>query len=97
MEELYDRYGKGQPLLTEADKGVIKEESDGQETILKRSMIDGILGHTHAAIEELSRIDPDLVGDMHRKLVDRASSQEVAATDLITREIQFGQDYRRTQ
>ncbi len=97
MEELYDRYGKGQPLLTEADKGVIKEESDGQETILKRSMIDGILGHTHAAIEELSKIDPELVGDMHRKLVDRASSQEVAATDLITREIQFGQDYRRTQ
>ena len=96
MEELYDRYSKGKPLLTEAEKGVIKEESDGQETILKRSLIDGILGHTHAAIEELGKIDPDLVGDMHRKLVDRASSQEVAATDLITREIQFGQDYRRT-
>ena len=96
MEELYDRYGKGKPLLTEAEKGVIKEEADGQETILQRSLIDGILGHTHAAIEELAKIDPDLAGDLHRKLVDRASSQEVAATDLITREIQFGQDYRRT-
>ncbi|HEX7900738.1 MAG TPA: serine/threonine-protein kinase [Planctomycetota bacterium] len=96
MGELYDRYGKGKPLLNEDEKGVIREESDGQETILKRSLIDGILGHTHAAIEELAKIDPELVGDIHRKLVDRASSQEVAATDLITREIQFGQDYRRT-
>lgn len=96
MGELYDRYGKGKPLLTEEEKGVIKEESDGQETILKRSLIDGILGHTHAAIEELAKIDPELVGDIHRKMVDRASSQEVAATDLISREIQFGQDYRRT-
>jgi serine/threonine protein kinase len=96
MGELYDRYGKGKPLLNEDEKGVIKEASDGQETILKRSLIDGILGHTHAAIEELAKIDPELVGDIHRKMVDRASSQEVAATDLISREIQFGQDYRRT-
>lgn len=97
MEELYDRYGKGKPLLTEDEKGVIKEDREGTETVIKRSLIDGILGHTHAAIEELAKIDPDLVGDIHRKVVDRASSQEVAATDLITREIQFGQDYRRTQ
>jgi serine/threonine protein kinase len=96
MGELYDRYSKGKPLLREDEKGVIKEASDGQETILKRSLIDGILGHTHAAIEQLGKIDPELVGDVHRKMVDRASSQEVAATDLITREIQFGQDYRRT-
>ena len=96
MGELYARYGKGLPLLTEEEKGLIREESDGQETIVKRSLIDGILGHTHAAIEELAKIDPDLVGDIHRKLVDRASSQEVAATDLISREVQFGQDYRRT-
>lgn len=96
MEELYHRYGKGLPLLTDDEKGVM-EELNGDTKIIKRSLIDGILGHTHASIEALGRLDGDLIGDMHRKMVDRASSQEVACSDLVAREIQFGQDYRTTQ
>ena len=65
------------------------------DKIIKRSLIDGILGHTHAAIEALGKLDGDLIGDMHRKMVDRASSQEVACSDLVAREIQFGDDYRK--
>ncbi|HYF00148.1 MAG TPA: protein kinase, partial [Planctomycetota bacterium] len=94
MEELYHRYGKGLPLLTDDEKGVV-EELDGDTKIIKRSLIDGILGHTHQAIEALGRLDGDLIGDMHRKMVDRAASQEVACSDLVAREIQFGDDYRK--
>jgi hypothetical protein len=31
---------------------------------------------------------------MHRKMVDRASSQEEACSDLAKKEIKFGEDYR---
>ena len=92
MEELYTRYGNNEPILTNKDKGVMKGE--GPETVIvKRSLIDGILGHTSAAIQELSGINAEMVGDMHRKMVDRASSQEEACSDLAKRMIQFGEDY----
>ncbi|HZE99600.1 MAG TPA: serine/threonine-protein kinase [Planctomycetota bacterium] len=92
MEELYTRYGNGEPLLTHKDKGVMKGE--GTDTVIvKRSLIDGILQHTSAAIQALSTINAELVGDMHRKMVDRASSQEEACSDLAKRMIQFGDDY----
>jgi len=92
MEELYTRYGNGEPILTHKDKGVMKGE--GQETVIvKRSLIDGILAHTSSAIQELSKINAEMVGDMHRKMVDRASSQEEACSDLAKRMIQFGDDY----
>jgi serine/threonine protein kinase len=94
MEELYDRYSKGKPLLREEEKGVIHEGGAGDSKIVKRSLIDGILGHTHAAIEQLAQVDGELIGELHRKMVDRASSQEVACTDLVSREVQFGEDYR---
>lgn len=92
MEELYRRYGRGEPLLTTREKGVMKQV--GQDVVVeKRSLIDWVLHHTSEAIKELSRIDPELVGEMHRKMVDRASSQEVAACDLAARMIKFGDDY----
>jgi serine/threonine protein kinase len=93
MEELYRRYGRGEPILGEEDKGVIKEGADGEVVIVKRSMIDGILVHTSAAIQELANIPADQVGDMHRRMVDRASSQEEACSDLAKRMIKFGDDY----
>jgi serine/threonine protein kinase len=95
MEELYQRYGNGEPILTDQDKGVM--QGDGPDTvILKRSLIDGILQHTSAAIQELATLNADLIGDMHRKMVDRASSQEEACSDLAKRMIQFGEDYLKT-
>jgi serine/threonine protein kinase len=92
MEELYSRYGNNEPLLTDEDKGVTKV-TNGDTVIVKRSMIDGILAHTSAAIQELAAINADLVGDMHRRMVDRASSQEEACSDLAKKMIQFGEDY----
>jgi serine/threonine protein kinase len=92
MEELYARYGKGEPILTAKDKGVMKGEGP-DSVIIKRSLIDGILAHTSAAIQELAEINAEMVGDMHRKMVDRASSQEEACSDLAKRMIQFGEDY----
>jgi len=95
MEELYARYGKGEPILRQKDKGVMK--GDGPDSVIvKRSLIDGILEHTSAAIRELAEINAELVGDMHRKMVDRASSQEEACSDLAKRMIQFGEDYIRS-
>jgi serine/threonine protein kinase len=92
MEELYTRYGNGEPILTNKDKGVMKGE--GPDTVVvKRSLIDGILQHTSAAIHELAGINAEMVGDMHRRMVDRASSQEEACSDLAKRMIQFGDDY----
>jgi serine/threonine protein kinase len=92
MEELYTRYGNGEPILTNKDKGVMKGE--GPDTVVvKRSLIDGILQHTSAAIQELAGINAEMVGDMHRRMVDRASSQEEACSDLAKRMIQFGDDY----
>jgi len=92
MEQLYARYGKGEPILTQKDKGVMK--GDGDDTVIvKRSLIDGILEHTAAAIQALGNINADHVGDMHRRLVDRASSQEEACSDLAKRMIRFGEDY----
>ena len=94
MEELYTRYGNNEPILTNKDKGVMK--GDGADAVIvKRSLIDGILAHTSAAIQELAGINADQVGDMHRKMVDRASSQEEACSDLAKRMIQFGDDYIR--
>jgi serine/threonine protein kinase len=95
MEELYARYGKGEPILTQKDKGVMKGEGP-DSVIVKRSLIDGILAHTSAAIQELAGINAEMVGDMHRKMVDRASSQEEACSDLAKRMIQFGEDYLKT-
>jgi serine/threonine protein kinase len=94
MEELYRRYGRGEPLLTEEEKGIL-QESGPEVVVVRRSLFDWILQHTSAAIAELSAIDPELVGGMHRRLVDRASSQEVAASDLAARMVKFGEDYRR--
>jgi len=95
MEQLYARYAKGEPILTQKDKGVMKGE--GEDTVIvKRSLIDGILEHTSAAIQALSTINADQVGDMHRRLVDRASSQEEACSDLAKRMIRFGEDYIKT-
>jgi serine/threonine protein kinase len=92
MEELYTRYGNGEPILRQKDKGVMK--GDGPDSVIvKRSLIDGILEHTSAAIRELAEINAEMVGDMHRKMVDRASSQEEACSDLAKRMIQFGEDY----
>jgi serine/threonine protein kinase len=92
MEQLYARYGKGEPILTQKDKGVMK--GDGEDTVIvKRSLIDGILEHTAAAIQALGNINAEHVGDMHRRLVDRASSQEEACSDLAKRMIRFGEDY----
>jgi len=96
MEELYSRYGNNEPLLTDEDKGVTKV-TNGDTVIVKRSMIDGILAHTSAAIQELATINADLVGDMHRRMVDRASSQEEACSDLAKKMIQFGEDYIQTE
>lgn len=92
MEELYHRYGAGEPLLTDEDKGVTKVRN-GDTVIVKRSLIDGILQHTSHAIHDLASINADLVGDMHRRMVDRASSQEEACSDLAKKMIQFGEDY----
>ena len=92
MEELYTRYGNNEPILTHKDKGVMKGEGP-DSVIVKRSLIDGILAHTSAAIQELAGINAELVGDMHRRMVDRASSQEEACSDLAKRMIQFGEDY----
>ena len=64
---------------------------------MKRSLIDGILQHTSAAIQALATINADLVGDMHRRMVDRASSQEEACSDLAKRMIQFGDDYIQSE
>ncbi len=92
MEQLYARYGKGEPILTQKDKGVMKGE--GEDTVIvKRSLIDGILEHTSTAIQKLGNINADHVGDMHRRLVDRASSQEEACSDLAKKMIRFGDDY----
>jgi len=92
MEELYRRYSRGEPILKDEEKGVFQEV--GEEVVVsRRSLFDWILKHTSEAIKELSRIDPEMVGDMHRKMVDRASSQEVAATDLAARSVKFGEDF----
>ena len=96
MEELYSRYGNGDPILTDQDKGVTKTDN-GDTVIVKRSLIDGILQHTSAAIQALAGINADLVGDMHRRMVDRASSQEEACSDLAKRMIQFGDDYIQSE
>ena len=92
MEELYARYGNNEPILTDEDKGVTKIRN-GDTVIVKRSLIDGILQHTSSAIQDLAVINADFVGDMHRRMVDRASSQEEACSDLAKRMIQFGEDY----
>src|SRR5262249_38780442 len=92
MEQLYDRYGRGDPILTEDEKGQMSEAS-GKVVVERRSLIDYILQHTAAAIQALGQIEGDLVGDMHRKMVDRASSQEEACSDLVARTIKFGEDY----
>jgi hypothetical protein len=94
MEQLYARYGQSRPILTDEDKGVMEDRGDGDVVIVKRSLIDRILSHTSAAIQELASIPADYVGDMHRKMVDRASSQEEACSDLAKKEIKFGEDYR---
>jgi serine/threonine protein kinase len=96
MEELYSRYGAGDPILTDEDKGVTKVHN-GDTVIVKRSLIDGILQHTSAAIQDLATINADLVGDMHRRMVDRASSQEEACSDLAKKMIQFGEDYIQSE
>ena len=96
MEELYNRYANNEPLLTDDDKGITKVEN-GDTVIIKRSLIDGILQHTSAAIQALAGINAELVGDMHRRMVDRASSQEEACSDLAKRHIQFGEDYRQAE
>jgi len=96
MEELYRRYGRGEPLLTDEEKGVL-QESGSDVQVVKRSLFDKILYHTSAAIEELAKVDPELVGEMHRKLVDRASSQEEAASDLAARMVKFGEDYLKEE
>jgi serine/threonine protein kinase len=94
MEQLYERYGDGKPILRDEDKGVMRE-ADGNVVIERRSVIDYILQHTSAAIQELGKIDGEMVGDMHRKMVDRASSQEEACSDLVARMVKFGEDYIR--
>jgi serine/threonine protein kinase len=96
MEELYNRYGNNEPLLTDEDKGITKVEN-GDTVIIKRSLIDGIIQHTSSAIQALARINAELVGDMHRRMVDRASSQEEACSDLAKRMIQFGEDYIQSE
>jgi hypothetical protein len=95
MEELYARYGKGQPLLNDEEKGVLREQGD-DVVVVRRSLIDRILYHTSAAIKELAEVDAEQIGDMHRRMVDRASSQEEACSDLVKREVKFGEDYLRT-
>ncbi len=95
MRRLYDRYGRGRPLLTDEEKGIMRESGD-DVTVIKRSLIDEIMTHTSAAIRDLSQIEPEQVGDVHRRLVDRASSQEEACTDLVSRMVKFGEDYHRT-
>ncbi len=97
MEQLYQRYGRGEPILGEEDKGVMEDRGDGDMVIVKRSLIDGILAHTSAAIQELAAIPSDYVGDMHRRMVDRVSSQEEACSDLAKRMIRFGEDYIRLE
>jgi serine/threonine protein kinase len=94
MEEIYERYGRGNPILRDEDKGVMLE-ADGNVVIEKRSLIDYILQHTSAAIHELGKLDGEMIGDMHRKMVDRASSQEEACSDLVARLVKFGEDYLR--
>lgn len=94
MEEIYERYGRGGAILRDEDKGVMRE-ADGDVVIEKRSLIDYILQHTSSAIQELGRIEGDRVGDMYRKMVDRASSQEEACSDLVARLVKFGEDYIR--
>jgi serine/threonine protein kinase len=97
MRRLYDRYGRGRPLLTDEEKGILKESESGDDvTVVRRSLIDEIMRHTSAAIRELSQIEPEQVGEVHRRLVDRASSQEEACTDLVSRMVKFGEDYHRT-
>jgi serine/threonine protein kinase len=95
MRRLYDRYGRGRPLLTDEEKGIMKESGD-DVTVVKRSLIDEIMHHTSSAIRDLSQIEPEQIGDVHRRLVDRASSQEEACTDLVSRMVKFGEDYHRT-
>jgi hypothetical protein len=63
---------------------------------VKRSLIDEIMHHTSSAIRDLSQIETEQIGDVHRRLVDRASSQEEACTDLVSRMVKFGEDYHRT-
>jgi serine/threonine protein kinase len=92
MDVLYKRYEQGRPLLKDQEKGIINENGDDVQ-IVRRSLIDRILQHTSAAIKALSTVDPELVGEMHRKMVDRASSQEEACSDLVKREVKFGEDY----
>jgi serine/threonine protein kinase len=92
MEELYRRHSRGEPLLKDEEKGVFEGEGEGL-VVSRRSLFDWILKHTAEAIRDLSRIDPELVGDMHRKMVDRASSQEIAATDLAQHAVKFGEDF----
>ncbi len=94
MQELYRRYGRGEPLLTDDEKGVHRDTGDDL-VVEQRSLIDYVLFHTGAAIRELSGVDPELVGEMHRRMVDRASSQEEACSDLARREISFGDDFTR--
>ena len=94
MEELYRRYGKDEPLLREGEKGIMKE-TGADTVVVRRSLIEKILGHTSAAIAQLAKIDAEHVGEMHHKMVDRASSQEEACSDLATRTLKFGDDYIR--
>ncbi len=95
MHRLYDRYGRGRPLLTDEEKGILRESGD-DVTVVRRSLIDEIMQHTSAAIRELAQIEPEQLGEVHRRLVDRASSQEEACTDLFQRMVKFGEDYHRT-
>ncbi len=92
MEELYRRYGRGEPILRDEEKGIL--QGDGEQMVVsRRSLFDWILRHTSDAIRELSAIDPEMVGPMHRRMVDRASSQEVAASDLAAKALKFGDDF----
>jgi hypothetical protein len=95
MRRLYDRYGRGRPILSDDEKGILEEAGDDVK-VVKRSLIDEIMHHTSSAIRELSQIEPEQVGEVHRRLVDRASSQEEACTDLVSRMVKFGEDYHRT-
>jgi serine/threonine protein kinase len=95
MTELYTRYGRGEPILTDEEKGRLQDHGT-DVVVLRRSLFDRIIEHTSAAIRELGLIDPESVGEIHRKMVDRASSQETAVSDLAAKLVKFGDDYLRS-
>ena len=93
FEALYDRYGKSEPLLTDEEKGLLDESGE----VVRRSLVDTVIRHTQQVLQQLSEIDAELVGDSYHKLVERAAAQEEAFTDLMQRELKFGEDYLKQE